>query len=100
MFFTYVVRSEVDGRFYVGLTADVVKRVKQHNSGYNRSTKAYTPWALFFFESFETRSEAREREVYLKSGIEKEFIKEKWSFRSINDNKEFQVEYRPGSSAG
>ena len=78
MFFVYVIRSSVNGHFYVGMTEDVEARLHRHNRGENKSKKAHKPWSLFFFESFETRIEARNREVYLKSGIGKEFIKKKW----------------------
>jgi len=37
------------------------------------------PWKLLFFEQFETRIEARKREVYLKSGVGKELIKRGWN---------------------
>jgi putative endonuclease len=83
MFFVYIIRSELNGWFYVGMSQDVDKRLKEHNSGKARSTKGYRPWALFFFESFDTRIEARKREVYLKSGIGKEFIKNKWLGSSV-----------------
>ena len=83
MFFVYVIRSEKDSRFYVGMTQDVIVRLNQHNKGYNRSTKAYCPWVLFFCEEFETRVEARNREVYLKSGVGTEYIKSKWSGSSV-----------------
>lgn len=66
-------------RFYVGMTENVEKRIKQHNNGETKSTKGYLPWKLFFFETFPTRKEARLREVYLKSGSGKENIKNKWS---------------------
>ncbi|MBX2906837.1 MAG: GIY-YIG nuclease family protein [Taibaiella sp.] len=79
MFFVYVIRSEVNGNFYVGMTENVDVRLMQHNRGYTRSTKAHKPWTLFFFELFETRIEARKREVYLKSGSGKELIKQKWA---------------------
>ena len=82
MFFVYVLISESKGRrFYVGLTINVEKRVAEHNAKGTKSTKGYIPWKLFFFESFNTRKEAREREKYYKSGSGKELIKEKW-FRS------------------
>ena len=86
MFFVYVLRSEINGYFYVGMSQNVYERIAEHNRGKTKSTKAYKPWTLFFFETFPTRIEARKREVYLKSGIGKEFIKSKWA--------------RPGSSAG
>ena len=79
MFFVYVIRSEKDGRFYVGMSENVEKRILQHNKGMTFSTKGFRPWKLFLFEKFETRDEARKREVYLKSGSGKELTKEKWS---------------------
>jgi len=79
MFFVYVIRSSVNGYFYVGLTENIDSRLKKHNEGSTPSTKPYRPWELFFFETCATRLEAREREKYLKSGIGKEFIKRKWA---------------------
>ena len=78
MFFVYVLRSTVNGHFYVGMTEDVTNRLMRHNRGDNKSTKPYRPWNMFFYESYETREEARKREVYLKSGSGKEFIKKRW----------------------
>ncbi|MEO1032823.1 MAG: GIY-YIG nuclease family protein [Bacteroidota bacterium] len=77
--FVYVLISEKDGRFYVGMTSDIEKRIKEHNSGRTRSTKGYRPWKLFFFEEFDNREEARKREKYLKSGFGKQWIKEKYN---------------------
>jgi putative endonuclease len=82
MFYVYVIRSDIDGRFYVGMTEDVDKRLEQHNKGMTFSTKGYRPWKLFFNEILQTREEARKREKYLKSGYGKQFIKQKWSGRS------------------
>ncbi len=78
-FFVYSIRSLKDGRFYVGMTESLERRIKEHNNGRTKSTKGYTPWILVFFEKFKTREEARKREKYLKSGIGKEFIKRYWS---------------------
>ena len=78
MFFVYVLRSTVNGHFYVGMTENVESRITRHNRGDNKSTKAHRPWDMFFMESHSTRNEARKREVYLKSGTGKEFIKKKW----------------------
>ena len=76
--FVYVLRSEKDGRFYVGMTSDVDGRLKEHNSGRTRSTKGYRLWKLFFQESYPDRPTARAREKYLKSGYGKKWIKEKY----------------------
>ncbi|WP_248724525.1 GIY-YIG nuclease family protein [Seonamhaeicola sp. ML3] len=81
--FVYVLISEKDGRFYVGMTSNVEKRLAEHNAGRTKSTKGYRPWKLFFFESLDNREEARKREKYLKSGYGKQWIKEKYK-RSYN----------------
>ena len=75
MFSVYAIRSEIRPYIYVGLTADVKKRVAQHNAGYERTTKPYRPFKLILTESFLTRGEARSREKYLKTGVGKEFLK-------------------------
>ena len=77
--FVYVIRSEKDGRFYVGMTENIQRRLKEHNSGRTRSTKGYRPWRVVFTEEYPNRTEARKREKYLKSGVGKEFIKEYWT---------------------
>jgi len=43
MFFTYVLKSLSTGRHYYGSTSDIEKRLKYHNSGKVRSTKAFRP---------------------------------------------------------
>jgi putative endonuclease len=73
----YAIESLVDGRIYVGFTGNVENRLKEHNQGKTRSTKAYKPWVLIYWELAINREEARKREKYLKSGIGKEFLKEK-----------------------
>ena len=83
-FFVYVIASEKRGlRFYVGMTQDTERRLKEHNAGKTKSTKGYCPWILFLTESYDTRAEAREREKYLKSGVGKEKIKKIWSRSSV-----------------
>ena len=75
----YVIRSEKDGRFYVGMTSNLERRILEHNSGKTKSTKGFIPWKLVFFETHPDRLAARKREKYLKSGVGKEFIKKYWS---------------------
>ncbi len=75
MFYVYVLYSEKYNRKYTGMTIDIKKRLKEHNAGQNKSTKAYVPWKVIFKEEFKTRIEARAREKYLKLGIGREFVK-------------------------
>ncbi len=66
-FFAYVLMSLKTRRFYVGQTNDLTDRLRRHNEGRVRSTKAYAPWSMVYFEKYETRAEAVERERELKS---------------------------------
>ncbi len=75
MYFVYVLNSVNRNYIYVGLTNNLQRRTSEHNKGYNKTTKPYLPFDLLHSESFETRTEARVREKYLKSGVGKEWIK-------------------------
>ena len=74
-FFVYVIKSQKDGRLYKGISSDLDRRINEHNLGYNKSTKSYSPWILVYSEQFGTRNDARNREKYLKSGIGREYLK-------------------------
>jgi len=75
MFYVYAISSKVKNYIYVGLTNNFERRLDEHNSGQNKTTRTYKPYKLVLVEKFETRLEARLREKYLKSGIGKEFLK-------------------------
>ena len=68
MYFVYVLRSRLDGSFYVGYTTDLKKRFERHNKREVLSTKNKEPWKLIFFEAFTNSKDAKNRELYLKSG--------------------------------
>ncbi len=53
-------------RHYIGITDDVEQRLKTHNAGGVRSTKPYRPWRIGYIENYQTRTEARKREIFLK----------------------------------
>ena len=74
MYYVYVIKSKVDGRLYKGMTQDIEKRISDHNSGRQKSTKGYRPWELKYKKEFKTRQEARIHEKYLKSGIGREYL--------------------------
>ncbi len=75
MFHVYVLRSEANGRHYVGFTADLMQRIGQHNQGITKSTKNRGPWEIIHHEEFNTRSEAMQRERFFKSGQGREELK-------------------------
>ena len=62
----YVLRSERTGRYYIGSTNDVARRLERHNAGLVKSTRASRPWLLVYTEPQVSRTEARNREAQLK----------------------------------
>jgi putative endonuclease len=74
-FFVYAIKSNKDGRVYIGLSADPEKRLVEHNRGDTKSTKGYRPWFLIYKKLAGSRSEARDEEKRLKSGYGREFLK-------------------------
>ena len=74
MFHVYVLRSQVTGRFYVGCTRDVKRRLTEHNAGRSKSTKAFRPFALVYQEAFASLKEARGRERHLKAQKSRQFL--------------------------
>jgi len=78
-FWAYILRSEATGKLYIGHTSDLERRIREHNDpevGRCRYTrKQQGPWRMIHSEPFSTRSEAMEREKYLKSGQGREWIR-------------------------
>ena len=66
MYFVYLLKSEKDGRFYIGHTQDIQIRLQYHNSGRSKYTRNRGPWKLLAFKSFDSRSEAMREEMRLK----------------------------------
>jgi putative endonuclease len=75
MFYTYVLQSKKDKKWYTGYTNNLRKRFKEHNSGEVYSTKNRGPFVLIYYESCLNEQDARSREKYLKTGIGKRYLK-------------------------
>lgn len=67
MYFVYILHSEKFSRYYTGHCKNCKERLKDHNRGKVKSTKAYVPWKIVHTEQFETKSEAFRREMEIKS---------------------------------
>ncbi|MBI3231862.1 MAG: GIY-YIG nuclease family protein [Candidatus Doudnabacteria bacterium] len=69
MFCVYVLKSQRNGKRYVGSSSKSAgERVTEHNAGSNVFTRQNGPWILIHQEVFATKSEALRREKFLKSG--------------------------------
>lgn len=67
MVIVYALYNKINSKIYIGITIDIKRRLKEHNAGKNRYTKAFMPWMVFFKEQSEDYSSARKRELYFKS---------------------------------
>ncbi len=75
MYYTYVIQSKKDERFYAGVTSDLQNRFNEHNLGKVCSTKNRGPFRLIYFEACLNQQDATAREKYLKSGMGKRYLK-------------------------
>ena len=66
MHWVYVIKSNPRGKLYIGSTDNLVRRLKEHNDGQNRSTKPYLPWKIVYTEGYFLRDDAIDRERTLK----------------------------------
>ena len=70
----YILASERHGgRFYTGLTSDVVRRLDFHNAGLSRHTASGRPWRLVVSLQFADEARAEQFEMYLKTGSGRAF---------------------------
>ena len=77
MYYTYVIQSDLHAKRYKGCCSDLEKRLHEHNAGLTKSTKAFIPWRIVYFEVFGTFAEARVREKYFKTAAGRRFINNK-----------------------
>jgi len=68
MFYVYVLKSKKDGKHYIGFTADLESRFKEHCDGKVRSTFYGRPLELIYYECYKNKDIAKTRETQLKSG--------------------------------
>jgi putative endonuclease len=86
MAFVYIIKSVKSGRFYIGSTINLERRLIQHEKGANNSTRNYGEIKLIFSQEYSTVREARiierklkklKRKDYLKKIVEDGFIRTK-----------------------
>ena len=73
--YVYILRSQADHRFYVGLRRDLPARLQAHNDGRVNSTKKRRPFELVYWEGCRNDSDTAQREKYLKTAWGKRYIK-------------------------
>ena len=87
MFYVYILYSQQDNGLYIGYTTDINRRLIQHNAGESISTKHRRPLILIYYEAYMNKQDAQGREVFLKSGAGRRFLKKQLK----HTNAEFKI---------
>lgn len=75
MYYVYVLQSDKDSGLYIGFTSDLKRRFKEHQEGKSVSTKWRCPWRLIYYEAYLNKEDAEGRELFLKSGAGRSFLR-------------------------
>jgi putative endonuclease len=75
MYYTYVLLSSKDGRFYTGFTKDLKLRFEQHRKGEVESTRDRGPLELIYYEACLDQKDVVKREKYLKTYHGKQYLR-------------------------
>lgn len=72
--FVYILRSQTSHKYYIGCSVDPKRRLDEHNSGENFSTRGRGPWQLVYLKAFACLSNARQYERKLKQKKSSKYI--------------------------
>lgn len=77
MFYTYILLSEKDNKWYTGYSNDLKRRFSEHNKGLVYATTKRRPFKLIYYEACLNKTDAFRRERYLKSGWGGRWLKQR-----------------------
>ena len=80
MHFVYILRSQKDSGWYIGYSTDVERRLAEHHSGKNVSTRLRRPFQLIYYEAYIHKMDALGREKFLKSGAGRRFLEKQMRY--------------------
>jgi putative endonuclease len=67
MHYVYILRIKRTGRYYIGQTQDIAKRLDKHSRGETKSMKNRGEFELLYTEELSSRAEAMRREKQIKN---------------------------------
>ena len=76
-YYLYVLKSLKDDKLYIGTTENLIRRIKEHQSGKVTSTKSRLPLKLIYYEAYTDENKCSKQELFYKSGIGREALKHK-----------------------
>lgn len=85
IYLSYILKSLVAQKTYVGHTDNLEKRLRMHNSGRTVFSSRYRPWIVIHSEEFDNEFDAIKREKYFKSAAGRRWLK-KNLFKEVGSN--------------
>jgi predicted GIY-YIG superfamily endonuclease len=86
VYYAYILHSSKSNIFYFGSTVDLKSRFNLHNTGQVKFTKPHLPWKLVWYCGFETVKQARDFELYLKTGSGKAFAYKRFISEALTED--------------
>ncbi|WP_124641907.1 GIY-YIG nuclease family protein [Amniculibacterium aquaticum] len=74
MFLVYILFSQTLGKFYIGMTSDIEKRMQKHLENHDGFTSKAKDWKIVFTQEFDDKSSALKREAQIKNWKSKKMI--------------------------
>ena len=72
--FVYILKSSKSGRYYIGCTSNLKRRLAEHNAGETKGNRYFRPFELVYQEEYKTLIEARNREAFLKAQKSRKYL--------------------------
>jgi len=70
----YILYSKSINKYYIGITSNLVNRIKKHNSNHKGFTGKTNDWEVVYSENYDSKKEAKCREDQIKSWKSKDAI--------------------------
>ena len=86
--YVYILKDK-NGRFYVGSTSDLDRRMKQHLNGRTQTTARMVGLKLVLIQKYETLAQARKVELRIKRLKRKDYIERMVLEKEINMHPSF-----------
>ena len=74
MFTLYILYSPSIDKYYVGFTNDLTRRLREHNRKKGKFTDQGILWKIVHIEEYELKSEAMDREKFIKAQKSRKYI--------------------------
>ncbi|MFA4890231.1 MAG: GIY-YIG nuclease family protein [Candidatus Paceibacterota bacterium] len=83
MFYTYILQSQKDKKFYIGFSENLKQRFIEHSNGLVDATKNRWPLELVYYEACLDKQSALKREKYFKTGFGRRFLKNRLKLKIL-----------------